>query len=626
MINLDVSSWQLPAEVEIVLKNSGLERVQPESRDDLIELAFGRKNEPVFEVGYDVPGTGYVVEATVTRCRNGASVNYPDIYMRRRDPDCMVVADQGDTDKVRYHDRFGDSFDDLRQQSLGWLQNQPLLVLPFMAGGAELGYQALLIAPVNAGFFAGGLADLQGFLKPDEVPEGFKPKAIIYLAPPFRHTHFDGKQIVVHNRLDQLHELFSFNLYPGPSAKKGIYGVLLNIGEAEGWVTAHASTVRVITPYDNQVTIMHEGASGGGKSEMIEQIHREDDGRVLLGLNTVTLEKHLLELKDTCVLQPVTDDMAFCHPDIQNDSGRLVVQDAEQGWFLRIDHITNYGTDPHYEKACIHPQEPLIFLNLDGKPHATCLLWEPVMDEPGKPCPNPRVIMPRKLVNDVVNEAVEVDIRSFGVRSPACTKENPSYGILGMLHILPPALAWLWRLVAPRGHQNPSITESSGMTSEGVGSYWPFATGKMVEQANLLLKQIIATSGTRYILVPNQHIGAYKTGFVPQWLTREFLARRGGVRFRSDQLSQARSPLLGFVPNSIKIDGFQIPQAYIQVDRQPEVGSTGYDAGARILNDFFKKELSQFLTADLDPLGRKIIEACLSDQPLERYIELTPYR
>jgi hypothetical protein len=626
MINLDVSSWQLPAEVENVLNNSDLERVQPENRNDLIELAFGRKNDPVFEVGYDVPGTGYVVEANVTRCRNGASVNYPDIYMRRRDPDCMVVADQGDTDKVRYHDRFGDSFDDLRRHSLEWLKNQPLLVLPFMAGGLELGYQALLIAPVNAGFFAGGLADLQGFLKPDEVPEGFKPKAIIYLAPPFRHTHFDGKQIVVHNRLDQMHELFSFNLYPGPSAKKGIYGVLLNIGESEGWVTAHASTVRVITPYDNQITIMHEGASGGGKSEMIEQIHREDDGRVLLGNNTVTLEKLLLELKDTCALQPVTDDMAFCHPDIQNDSGRLVVQDAEQGWFLRIDHITNYGTDPHYEKACIQPQEPLIFLNLDAQPHATCLLWEPVMDEPGKPCPNPRVIMPRKLVNDVVNEAVEVDIRSFGVRSPACTKENPSYGIIGMLHILPPALAWLWRLVTPRGHQNPSITESSGMTCEGVGSYWAFGTGKMVEQANLLLKQITATPGTRYILVPNQHIGAYKTGFVPQWLTREFLARRGGVRFRSDQLSQARSPLLGFVPNSIKIDGFQIPQAFIQVDRQPEVGSTGYDAGARILNDFFKKELSQFLTADLDPLGRKIIEACLSDQPLERYIELTPYR
>lgn len=626
MIELNYTKWNLPTEVRVILEDSKLERVQPENRDDLISLAFGMTNDPVFQVGYDVPGMGNVTEATVTRCKNGASVNYPDIYMRRRDPDCMVVADSGETDKVRYNDRFGDSFDDLRTRSMNWLQNQPLLILPFMAGGPELGYQALLIAPKNTGFFAAGLADLQGFLKPSEVPEGFSPKAIIYLAPPFRHTHFDGKQIVVHNRLDQMHELFSFNLYPGPSAKKGIYGVLLNIGEAEGWVTAHASTVRVITPYDNQVTIMHEGASGGGKSEMIEQIHREDDGRVLLGINTVTEERHLLELKDTCELQPVTDDMAFCHPDIQNDSGRLVVKDAEQGWFLRIDHITSYGTDPHYEKACIHPKEPLIFLNLEGHPYSTCLLWEPIMDEPGKPCPNPRVIMPRKLVDRVVDEAVEVDIRSFGVRTPACTQDNPSYGIVGMFHILPPALAWLWRLVAPRGHQNPSITDSVGMTSEGVGSYWPFATGKMVEQANLLLKQIVATPGTRYILVPNQHIGVYKTGFVPQWLTREFLARRGGVRFRPDQLSKARSTLLGYVPNSIKIDGFQIPKAFIQVDRQPEVGSSGYDAGARILNDFFKRELSQFLTPDLDPLGRQIIEACLSDQPLEKYIELMPHR
>ena len=164
------------------------------------------------------------------------------------------------------------------------------------------------------------------------------------------------------------------------------------------------------------------------------------------------------------------------------------------------------------------------------------------------------------------------------------------------------------------------------MTSEGVGSYWPFATGKMVEQANLLLKQMVATPGTRYILVPNQHIGVYKTGFVPQWLTREFLARRGGVRFRPDQLSKARCPLLGYVPNNIKIDGFQIPKAFIQVDRQPEVGISGYEAGARILNDFFKRELSQFLTPDIDPLGRQIIEACLSDQPLEKYIELMPYR
>ena len=114
--------------------------------------------------------------------------------------------------------------------------------------------------------------DLQEFIPKDKIVTGFTPKAIIYLAPTFRHTNFDGKQIVVHNRLDGVHELFSYNLYPGPSAKKGVYGVLLHIGELEGWVTAHASTVRIITPYQNTLSVMHEGASGGGKSEMLEPV------------------------------------------------------------------------------------------------------------------------------------------------------------------------------------------------------------------------------------------------------------------------------------------------------------------------------------------------------------------
>ena len=65
----------------------------------------------------------------------------------------------------------------------------------------------------------------------------FVPRAIIYVAPPFRHTHFEGKQVCVHNRLNHCHEIFSYNLYPGPSAKKGVYSVLLDIGEQENWVT-----------------------------------------------------------------------------------------------------------------------------------------------------------------------------------------------------------------------------------------------------------------------------------------------------------------------------------------------------------------------------------------------------
>ncbi|NSW89987.1 MAG: DUF4914 family protein [Firmicutes bacterium] len=615
----------LPDELKTILAK-GMKITVPESRSELLDLALGGNDNNFFEVAYAVPGKGRVVEATVARCKNGAVINYTDPYIRRRDPDCMVIADNGKSDKQRYRDRYGSEFASLRKMTFEWLSEQNLILMPFMAGGEELGYPVLLVAPDNAGFFAGGLADLQGFIPGSKLEEGFKPKAIIYLAPTFRHTHFKGKQMVVHNRLDDVYELFSYNLYPGPSAKKGVYGVLLKIGEDEGWVTAHGSTVMVITPYENVITIMHEGASGGGKSEMNEQLHRELDGRILIGKNLVTSEKIYLELKETCELRPVTDDMALCHPKLQNGSRKLVVKDAENGWFLRTDHIKKYGTDPYLESMCIHPVEPLIFLNYDAVPGSTCLLWEHTMDAPGKPCPNPRVIMPRRFIPNIVDEPVEIDVRSFGIRTPPCTKEKPTYGIIGLFHILPPALAWLWRLVAPRGHDNPSITDTEGMTSEGVGSYWPFATGKMVDQANLLLKQIVDTSNTRYILVPNQHIGAYKVGFMPQWIAREYLARRGSAKFSQQQLVESRCSLLGYALSSIKVDGTFLPKDLLEVDKQPEVGNEGFDAGAKLLTNFFKKQLAKFVTPELDPLGKQIIECCICNGTVEEYLKFIPMK
>jgi len=599
--------------------------VIPRSRMELFDLVFPDAVTQAVDVSFEVAGQS-IVEASIVRCRNGVAVNYPDDYMRRRDPDCMLVADENDTDKPRYDDVYQKDFEPLRQATLTWLREQDLLAVPFLAGGSDYGYEAILIAPRNTAFFACALGDLQHFINIDEVQGHFCPKAVIYLAPPFRHTHFDGKQIVVHNRLIHTHELFSYNLYPGPSAKKGIYGVLLNIGEAEGWVTAHASTVKVITPYDNEIVIMHEGASGGGKSEMIENIHRERDNQIVIGKNLLTAEKYYLTLKETCELRPVTDDMALCHPLMQNDSRKLIVKDAEEGWFLRLDHIRSYGTEPNVEKLCTQPSEPLIFLNIQGVPQATCLIWEHTLDSDGRPCPNPRVIMPRRLIPNIVNEAVEVDVRSFGVRTPPCSREQPSYGILGMFHIIPPALAWLWRLVAPRGFNNPSVTDNIGMVSEGVGSYWPFATGKMVEQANLLLNQILESSSTRYILIPNQHIGIYQVSFMPQWIAREYIARRGSAKFKPDQLMPARCPILGYGLESLKVDGQYIRKAFLQPETQAEVGLDGYDAGAAILVDFFKRELAKFNTPELHPLGRQIIESCLNDASLEDYLALIPMR
>lgn len=592
--------------------------IVPESRAHILDLATGH-GQDVFEVNYEIEGIGLVKEATVTRCKNGVSVNYVEAYMRRRDPNCMSIGDDLVTDKTRYKDRYGEDFEPLRQETFEWLATQDLIVMPFTSGDSRYGgYESILVGPKNAAFFAGGLGDLQGMIPASEVRDGFTPKAVVYLAPVFRQTHFEGKQVVVHNRLDEVHEVYSFNLYPGPSAKKGIYGVLLNIGERENWVTAHASTVRVTTPYDNTVCIMHEGASGGGKSEMIEEIHREPDGTVLFCTEIETGDKTYLEVGDTCELAPVTDDMALCPPSVQNGK-KLVVADAEAGWFLRFDHITEYGTSPEHEKLCIHPPEPLIFLNMEAGVDSTVLIWEHKMDAPGKPCPNPRVIMPRHFVPGNVDEPVAIDIRSFGVRVPPCTKDDPTYGILGMLHILPPALAWLWRLVAPRGHANPSIVDTGGMSSEGVGSYWPFATGKMVTQANLLLDQIKNTPDTKYVLIPNQHIGHYHIGFTAEWLCREYLARKGSANFRPDQLEPARCSTLGYALKQLRIDGQNIPSKMLQVNKQQGVGEEAYDQGAEVLKEFFKSELKQYLTDDLDPVGREIIEAYMRDASVEEF-------
>jgi len=610
--------------MEILKYSKGV--IIPKTRTELFRLAMGNETNTTFDVEYEVDGIGTILEATITKCKNGAVVNYVDDYMRRRDPDCLLVADKKDTDKPKYDEVYNKNFETMRTETFEWLKKQELIFFPFKSGGIEYGYDSILIAPSNAGFFAAGLADLQGFLNIDEISYDFNPRAIIFLAPPFRHTHFEGKQIVIHNRLEEIHEVYAYNLYPGPSAKKGIYGVLLNIGEEEGWITAHASTVKVITPYDNEIVIMHEGASGGGKSEMIEDIHKEMDGRIVLGKNTISGEKSYIVLNETCELRPVTDDMALCHPKMQNQSKKLVVKDAESAWFLRLDNITKYGTSPHYEEILTQPSEPLIFLNIQAVPNATCLVWEHILDSDGKPCPNPRVILPRRLVPNAIDIPVEVDVRSFGVRTPSCTKENPSYGIMGIFHVLPPALAWLWRLVAPRGFNNPSIIDTAGMTSEGVGSYWPFATGKMVKQANLLLDQIMNSTNTRYVLIPNQHIGAYEVSFMPQWIAREYIARRGSAKFKPEHLIEARCSLLGFGLDSLKIDGQYIRKAFLQPETQKEVGLEGYDAGAKILTNFFAQELEKYNTENLDPLGKQIIDMFFNEATVKDYMDLIPMR
>lgn len=587
--------------------------------EELAVAALGGEGNNTFEVSYDIPEKGLYTEAIVHRVNNGISANYTDPYLRRRDPDTMAIADDQPTDKETFKSKFGYDFSSLKTETFNWLKNQDLAVFFYFAGREGIGVSGMAIAPANAGFFAMGLAMLQVMVPVSELPENLELESIIYVAPTFRHTHFNGKQIVVHNREGNRHEIFSYNLYPGPSAKKGLYGALLTKGEKEGWITAHCSTVQAVSPYDNMTTFMHEGASGGGKSEMLQHILREANGQVLIGENSVTGERRLINLPLFSSFNPVTDDMAICHPSIQKNNGKLAVLDAENAWFIRVDGIREYGDDPFLEKITIKPPKPLLFLNIKSNPDSTVLIWDHIEDAPGKPCPNPRVILPREIVPNVIGTPVSVDVRSFGVRTPPSSAENPNYGILGMFHILPPALAWLWRLVSPRGHANPSIVGGTGMGSEGVGSYWPFATGKRVQHANLLLEQILNTPATRYTLVPNQYIGVWKVGFKPQLLMREYLTRRGNAKLRKDQYQAARCPLLGYELNYLTIEGAKIPSRFLQVHKQTEMGTEGYDKGAEKLYDFFKSELKQYLVPELHPLGRQIIEACLNGASVTDY-------
>ena len=591
---------------------------------ELAVAAVGGPDQTSYEVSYDIPGKGEYVEAIIHKVSNGISANYTDAYMRRRDPDTMAIADNLPSDKTRFKDKFGYEFDSLKTETFQWLKEQELAVFFYFAGNKDIGVGGIAIAPANAGFFAMGLAMLQRIIPVAELDEEFSIDSVIYVAPTFRHTHFNGKQVVVHNRTENRHEIYSYNLYPGPSAKKGLYGALLTKGEKEGWITAHCSTVQVVSPYDNLTTFMHEGASGGGKSEMLQHIIREPNGQVMIGENIMTGEKRLINLSLFCSFNPVTDDMALCARSIQKDNGKITVLDAENAWFIRVDSVNEYGDDPALEKLTIQSKTPLLFLNIKSNPNCTALIWDHTEDAPGKKCPNPRVIVPRNIVPSVINKPVTVDVRSFGVRTPPSSLEKPNYGIFGLFHILPPALAWLWRLVSPRGHANPSIIGGDGMASEGVGSYWPFATGKMVTHANLLLDQIVQTPRMRYTLVPNQYIGVWKVGFKPQLLMREYLARRGNAQLRADQYQPARCPLLGYELNYLTIEGAKIPSRFLQVHRQPEVGVAGYDAGAEILTEFFKTELKQFLTPELNPLGRKIIEACLNNATVEEYNDIIP--
>lgn len=130
---------------------------------------------------------------------------------------------------------------------------------------------------------------------------------------------------------------------------------------------------------------------------------------------------------------------------------------------------------------------------------------------------------------------------------------------------------------------------------------------------------------TCYVLTPNQHVGAWKVGFMPEWLMREYLARRGNARFTPEKLRKARCELLGEYPHQINIEGRLLSRWFFAVETQPEVGEAAYDAGAEILYGFFHKVLSEYDWHGLTDLGKQILQCCFDRGSVEDYKSLISF-
>ena len=123
--------FSVPEEVQSLLDSCPRYTIATNS-EELIELAVRDANEEGWhEVAYHVPGQGRVVDAVVCRTRNAISANYTDPYMRRRDPDCLLIGDDLPTDKKRFNDTYRQNFDDVRRETFAWLQKQELCLFAF---------------------------------------------------------------------------------------------------------------------------------------------------------------------------------------------------------------------------------------------------------------------------------------------------------------------------------------------------------------------------------------------------------------------------------------------------------------------------------------------------------------
>jgi hypothetical protein len=256
-----------------------------------------------------------------------------------------------------------------------------------------------------------------------------------------------------------LHELFSLQPLPGPQRQEGHLRRAAAMGEQEGWITAHCSTVQVVTPYDN--TDHHARGRQRRRQERDARAGAPRAGRPPAPRREPGHRRAQAPPPPrACDLHPVTDDMALCPPTTRAGRVRkLTLIDAEDAWFIRVNHITATAPTRTSSALTISPPEPAAVPEhrRQARQHGPDLgahrgragraLPEPARRGAARTCPTSSA-SPSPSTSAASACAPAVHARAAELRHH------------GPAHVLPPALAWLWRLVAPRGHANPSASST----------------------------------------------------------------------------------------------------------------------------------------------------------------------
>ncbi len=198
----------------------------------------------------------------------------------------------------------------------------------------------------------------------------------------------------------------------------------------------------------------------------------------------------------------------------------------------------------------------------------------------------------------VLVEEQEPSYWNYGLETKFASKDTPSEGISGAFHVLPKSIAWLWRVVAPSG----KLGEKS----------------LTVPEMNALLEEIKEAQAI-FTLLPVGFVGAWRVNSKILCMGRNIISGKRKTFAGEKSLFPARFVLFGYAPKATHTGQYDLPEEFLRVEKQAELGSEGYDLSAGYIRDLFTKSLEPLLTNEIDPLGKTIIELFLANGSIDEF-------